>query len=113
MFSTVTSARRDMNNHGTLECLQEITIGHDVLIAPRVVIRDSDLHTIDPSKPQNAPIYIGDKVWIGDGAKIMKGVSIGAGTVVAAGAIVTRDVPARCLVAGVPAKIIRENIAWT
>ena len=42
----------------------------------------------------------------------MKGVTIGDGAIVAAGAIVTKDVPANSIVAGVPAKIINENIEW-
>jgi acetyltransferase-like isoleucine patch superfamily enzyme len=43
---------------------------------------------------------------------ILKGVTMGNGAVVAAGAIVTKDVPERSLVAGVPAKVIRENVEW-
>lgn len=60
----------------------------------------------------SAPITICDNVWIGTGAMILKGVTIGEGAVVAAGAIVTKDVPQRCLVGGVPAKVIRENVEW-
>lgn len=101
-----------MNNHGTLICMKEVQIGWGVFIGPHVVIRDSDQHSIDPSKPAAAPVIIGDHVWIGDGAKILKGVSIGQGAVIAAGAVVTRDVPAHALVGGVPAKVIRHNVHW-
>ena len=45
-------------------------------------------------------------------ATILKGVTIGDGAIVAAGAVVTKDVPPKCIVAGVPARIIRENIDW-
>jgi acetyltransferase-like isoleucine patch superfamily enzyme len=43
---------------------------------------------------------------------ILKGVKIGDGSAIAAGAIVTRDVPPKCLAAGIPARVIKENIEW-
>ncbi|MDR1847439.1 MAG: acyltransferase, partial [Bacteroidales bacterium] len=43
---------------------------------------------------------------------ILKGVTIGDGAIIAAGSIVTKDVPPQCIVAGVPAKVIKENIKW-
>jgi acetyltransferase-like isoleucine patch superfamily enzyme len=46
------------------------------------------------------------------GATILKGVTIGDGAIVSAGAVVTRDVPARCLAAGVPASIIKRDVLW-
>ena len=45
-------------------------------------------------------------------AIILKGVTIGKGSIVAAGAVVTKDVPDNCLVAGNPARIVRENVLW-
>ena len=53
-------------------------------------------------------IRIGKGAWIGARAVILPGVTIGPGSVVAAGAVVTRDVPANSLVAGIPARVIRE-----
>ncbi len=55
----------------------------------------------------NKDIYISDNVWIGEKAIILKGVNIGESAVIAAGAVVTKDVLARSLVAGVPAKAIK------
>jgi acetyltransferase-like isoleucine patch superfamily enzyme len=55
-----------------------------------------------------SPVVIGDNVWIGANATILKGVHIGSGSVVAAGAVVTRDVPERCVVAGNPARVVKE-----
>lgn len=43
---------------------------------------------------------------------ILPGVRIGDGAIVAAGAVVTKDVPAKCMVAGVPAKVVKENVEW-
>jgi acetyltransferase-like isoleucine patch superfamily enzyme len=51
-------------------------------------------------------------VWIGMNSIILKGTRIGNGAVIAAGAVVTRDVPEKCLVGGVPARIIRKIVEW-
>ncbi len=78
-----------------------------------VVIRSFDGHTIcvDGYKASE-PIKIGKNVWIGQGATILKGVTIGDGAIIAAGAIVTKDIPAGCIAAGVPAKVVKENVKW-
>lgn len=95
-----------------LDCYHSITIGEEVAIGPSVSIRDSDNHYLSGSEGAVAEIVIGDNVWIGMNAVILKGVHIGDGAVIAAGAVVVKDVPARALVGGVPAKVIRENIEW-
>jgi acetyltransferase-like isoleucine patch superfamily enzyme len=90
-----------------------IEIGDDCLIAERVTIRDQD-HCIhdDPAVPihsagvHTSPIKIGNDVWIAAGAVVLKGVTIQDGAVVAANAVVRGDVPARAIVAGVPAKVV-------
>jgi len=101
-------------NHGArIHCFQSIKIGDQVYIGDDVAIRDSDGHEIVGSdKPMTMPIVIGDHVWIGAKVTIVKGVSIGEGAVVAAGAVVTKDVPPHCIVAGVPARVIKENVSW-
>ena len=63
---------------------------------------------IDEQGVSTTPVTIGDDIWIGANAVILPGVTIGNHSVVAAGAVVTKDVPPHTLVAGVPAKIIRE-----
>ena len=55
-----------------------------------------------------APIRIADKAWLGMNVTVLKGVTIGEGAVVAAGSIVTKDVPPWTLVAGNPARVIKE-----
>lgn len=57
-----------------------------------------------------APITIGKKVWLPWRVFVMPGVSIGDGVVVGADSMINKDIPAHCLVAGSPAKIIKENI---
>ena len=102
-----------INSNLNLSCFQQIEIGQEVAISEGVTIRDSDDHSLLPaSRPRTQPISIGNRVWIGMNVTILKGVKIGDGAVIAAGAVVTKDVPSNSLAAGVPAKVIRENIQW-
>ena len=102
-----------INEDVEITCASKITIGKGCTIARSVVIRDYDAHTIELLDYEIAkPITIGNHVWIGNRAMILKGVTIGDGTIIAAGAVVTKDVPAGCIVAGVPAKVIKENVKW-
>ena len=66
---------------------------------------------IEPASAE--PVRVGDNVLIGANAVVIEGVQIGSGSVVAAGAIVTQDVPENVVVAGVPARIIKEIDAQT
>lgn len=87
-----------------------IYIGDDTLIGHNVVLATLN-HEEDPEKRGNliaAPIKIGNKVWIGSNATILPGVTVGDGAIIAAGAVVTKDVEAKSIVAGVPAKFIRK-----
>jgi len=101
------------NNDVDISCFISIKIGNNVAISKGVIIRDSDNHEIgEDGKDISKPIEIGDNVWIGLRAIILKGVKIGNGSIIAAGSLVNKDIPANCLAAGVPAKIIKENISW-
>lgn len=62
-------------------------------------------------KYSSIPVSIGDNVWIGANVIILKGVTIGSGSVIAAGSVVTKDIPANCVAAGNPAKVVKENLA--
>ena len=95
-----------------ISCFKQIRIGNGVAIGDRVTIRDSDSHQITGGRDITVPISIGDKVWIGMNVSILKGVNIGDGAVVAAGSIVTKDVAPGTLVAGNPARYIR-NVSWS
>lgn len=103
-------------NESLIQCANSITIGDDCAIASEVLIQDTDFHPIldeiGKEKPVSKPIVIGNKVWICAKSIILKGVTIGDGAIIAAGAVVTKDVPARCVVAGNPAKVVRENVIW-
>lgn len=100
-----------LSESAAIVCENEILIGEDAHIAPHVLIRDCDSHTIR-GKESTAPIHIGAHVWIGSHAIILKGVTIGDGAIVGAGSVVTKDVPAHSVVAGNPAKVIRGEVEW-
>jgi acetyltransferase-like isoleucine patch superfamily enzyme len=102
-----------LNSNVKIRCKNKISIGRNVAISHDVTIMDSDAHEISYEGYQmTKPISIGNNVWIGSRALIMKGVAIGDGAIVAAGSIVTKDVPPNSMVAGIPAKIIKENVKW-
>lgn len=102
-----------INSNLNLSCFKSVKTGHNVAISENVTIRDSDNHEIKNSNNKSSQaITIGDNVWIGINATILKGVNIGDGAIIAAGALVNKDVPQRCLVGGVPAKIIKDNVDW-
>ncbi|RYU93612.1 sugar O-acetyltransferase [Emticicia agri] len=87
-----------------------ITIEDDVMLGPRVNLT-SENHPLNPADRTTvlpAPIHIKQNAWIGAGATILPGVTVGENAVVAAGALVNRNVPANTVVAGVPAKVIKQ-----
>lgn len=87
-----------------------IVIGDDCLIGHNVVIATLN-HDLAPSRRADmhpAPVTIGRNVWIGANATILAGVTIGDDAVVAAASVVTKDVPARAIVVGSPARVVRS-----
>jgi galactoside O-acetyltransferase len=108
-----------------LVCHTNITLGDDVVISWGVTIVDHDSHSLNWDERKNdildwaqgrkdwshvaiAPVHIERRAWIGFGVSIMKGVRIGEGAVIGAGSVVTRDVPAYCVAAGNPARVVRQ-----
>ena len=108
-------------------CAHNISIGDHVLISDNVSVMDSDLHPIQASRRRaiaaawalgefpdvydgtpGSPVKISDDVWIGYGACVLKGVNIGQGAIIGACSLVTTDVRPWTIVAGSPAREIRE-----
>ena len=86
-----------------------ITIGDDTFIAPHVQLITEN-HGLSPEKRRyitSLPIVIGKNVWIGAGAIVLPGVTIGDNAVIGAGSVVTKNVAAKTVVAGNPAKLIK------
>lgn len=87
-----------------------IHIMKNSLIASNVTILSHDHCKRVNGLPYLSDVFIGERCFIAVGALIMPGVTIGNEVVVGAGSVVTRDVPSNCIVAGNPAKIIRQGI---
>jgi len=96
-------------------CSGHISIGNNVMISPRVSIY-AENHVFDntdtPIKSQGVKkenVVIEDDCWIASNSILLAGVTIGKGSVVAAGSVVTQDVPPYSVVAGVPARVIKNR----
>ncbi|MFK5688335.1 sugar O-acetyltransferase [Ornithinimicrobium sp. LYQ92] len=88
-----------------------ITIGDGTLIGHGSTLTTLN-HVLDPERRADmhpAPVTIGRHVWLGAGVTVVPGVSIGDGAIIGAGSVVTKDVAADTIVAGVPARLIRET----
>lgn len=129
----ITIGDRTFIGGGTFICIDEIEIGSDVMFSWGCTVADNNSHShiwserkndvllwkkgIDEKKigvykdwtnVKKSKITIKNKAWIGFNSIILKGVTVGEGAIVGAGSIVTKDVPDWTIVAGNPAKIIRE-----
>ena len=107
------------NNSGLgLNCKIQgtVTIGDNVMMGPDVLIyttnhefKDKDVPMQQQGYQPEKPVNIGNDVWIGARVIILPGVNIGDGCIIGAGAVVTKDVPAYCICAGNPAKVVKER----
>ena len=102
-------------------CAQEygssINLGEDCMLSNNIIIRTSDSHPIlnsDRERINEAKtVWIAKHVWIAPQTTVMKGVTIGEGAILASNSVITKDVPKNCLAAGIPAKVVKENIYWS
>ena len=105
-----------INPNCNLVVHHSIKVGKHCAIGWNFQAMDTDLHQLKGANGQwldgEKPVVVGNHVWIGANVTICKGVVIGDGAVVATGSVVTKNVAAGTLVAGVPAKLIRENVEW-
>ena len=89
-------------------------IGNNVKIGGCVLITDTDAHPMDymarrssNEGTKSAPVVIEDDVWVGAHCIILKGVTIGARSIIGAGSVVTKSIPADCVAAGNPCRVIK------
>lgn len=110
--STFVEAILTVNSHGT------ITVGADCMFASGIEVNQSDSHHIfdiatgkrvNPSKN----IEFGNHVWVGRKAQLLPGFSIGAGSIVGACSVSSSKFGDNLIVAGNPAKVVREGIVWS
>lgn len=94
-----------------------VRIGCGAMIGPDCLIMDSDFHSVWPPESRNRyddsndnDVMIGKNVWIGARCIVLKGVHIGENSVVAAGSVVTKSIPPNVLVAGNPARVLRQFV---
>ncbi|APG26443.1 acetyltransferase [Syntrophotalea acetylenivorans] len=116
----------------SIECLQNISIGNFSAVAGCALVTDNNTHAIGIEEwikhrirtapegagypglgngwelSDSAPVKIGDGVWVGAGSTILKGVTVGDGAIVARGSVVTKDVVPFTIVAGNPARKVKD-----
>src|SRR6185437_237183 len=91
-----------------------IDIGDDVYTGPYVYITDQNHSYADPDQPigrqwpVNSAVKIGAGTWLGTGVVVLPGANIGRNVVVAAGSVVRGEIPDLCVVAGVPARVVKD-----
>ena len=100
-------------NYGmTVLDVAPVAIGTDVLIGPNCSLYTA-IHPTEPGPRRakwesSAPITLEDNVWLGGSVVVCPGVTIGENSIIGAGAVVTRDIPANCIAAGNPARVIKD-----
>lgn len=100
----------------TIYARERIEIGSHTRIGANVKIMDNDFHPVDPALRLEAsnrnmgvrPVIIGENVFIGCNSIILKGATIGDNTTIGAGSVVSGNIPANCVAAGNPAKVIKQ-----
>jgi maltose O-acetyltransferase len=100
------------SNNVAIVANEQVLVRDGCQIGDQVVIYDCDFHEISPKSRVDSPgparpVVIGNNVWLGSRAMVLKGVTIGDNSVIGAMSVVTKSVPANCIAAGNPAKVIR------
>ena len=108
-------AKSVLGQECTISAYQHVAIGRECIIADRVMMIDFDHGMTEVERPIRAQgiykrdVIIGHNVWIGYGACLLRGVTVGDNAVVGTSAVVTADVPENAVVAGIPARVIRQR----
>ncbi len=112
-------AKSVLGQECTISSFQHVSIGRECIVADRVMLIDFDHGVVEVERPiREQGIYkrdvnVGHNVWIGYGACLLRGVTVGDNSIIGTSSVVTCDVEANSVVAGVPARLIRERDAPT
>ncbi|MGX8694593.1 acyltransferase [Methanobrevibacter sp.] len=93
-----------MQDQGGIYIADDVLIGHNACLLTLNHASNPD----ERADMHPEPIYIEEKAWLGSNVTVLPGVTIGKGAIVAAGAVVTRDVEPNTIVAGIPARYIKN-----
>lgn len=101
------------NNFRIIASGADIRVGNHCRIGLSCSIMSSDFHNIDPLRRDTPPfpsgdITIGDNVFLGNNVSILKGVAIGENVTIGSGSVVVESIPANCVAAGVPARVLKQ-----
>lgn len=99
------------------ESNSRIVIGEDCMLSNEIEFRTGDSHSIIDNETKKRiniaqNIEVGNHVWIGSRSTILKGVNIGHNSIIGTNSIVTKDIPSHSVAAGIPARIVKNNINW-
>lgn len=118
--SIIIGNNSSIGNNSHITAINKIKIGNNVLTGKNILITDNshgssileEIHIAPKTRPlySKGAVIIEDNVWIGEKCSIMPGVHIGYGCIIAANSVVTKDVPSYCIVAGIPAKVVKKMI---
>lgn|GEM_PF-532930 len=106
-----------VNGGSQIIARKSVEIGEECLLAHGVLIRDNDGHDLSTTEEREnvggfKDVVVGNHCWFGQRSMVLKGVTVEDNVVIAAGAVVAKSVKANCVVAGVPAKVIKEGVTW-
>lgn len=99
-----------VNYGASITAYKNVSIGRYCLVGHHLRIVDRNEHGVKQREvvPPPEPVLIEDRVWIGAHVIILPGVSIGHNSAIGAGSVVTKDIPANCIAAGNPARVLRK-----
>jgi acetyltransferase-like isoleucine patch superfamily enzyme len=111
----IVGAKTVLGQECTISAYQHVSIGRECIVADRVMLIDFDHGVTEVERPirlqgiYKRDVRVGHNVWIGYGACILRGVKVGDNSVIGTSAVVTKPVPDNAVVAGSPARVVRQR----